>query len=228
MKQPLICASVMEPSPRDFVEVALRAENADVIEVRADALEDPAPNKVRRLLRDVTKATGRDVILTVRPRGEGGAFRGSEEERRSLLEACLGEAHYVDLELEMPSLVDTAEKARDASTDIIVSHHNFQDTPDEDDMMALLKREHEVGADISKLAVTANSMRDVLRLLEVTLSASQKWRICTISMGKFGRLSRAAAPLFGSSLVYGYVSRPTAPGQLSIEEVKHVLEILGV
>ncbi len=228
MKQPLICASVMEPSPRDFVEVSLRAENADIIEVRADALEDPAPNKVRRLLRKVNKATGRDVILTVRPKGEGGAFKGPEEDRRSLLEACLGEARYVDLELEMPSLVDTAKKARDASTDIIVSHHNFQGTPAEEDMMAILKREHEAGADIAKLAVTANNMRDVLRLLGVTLSASQKWRICTISMGKLGTLSRVAAPLLGSSLVYGYVSRPTAPGQLSVDEVKHVLEILGV
>lgn len=224
----LICASLMAASPPEFVEAARGAEDADLIEVRADALEGCTPDRVKELLGQVSQASEKDMILTVRPESEGGAFKGSEAVRKTILEAGLHDACYVDLELEMPGLQDMVEKARDAGAAVIVSHHDFQGTPDKEEMIALLRREHDAGADIGKLAVKANGMRDVLMLLEVTLTASQQRKVCTISMGEHGKLGRVAAPLFGSALTYGYVSRPTAPGQLSVKEIKQTLEILGV
>jgi 3-dehydroquinate dehydratase-1 len=226
--RPLVCASLMEPSPEELIEAARSAANADLIEARIDALENPDAQSVEGLLRRLRKVSGKEIILTIRPANEGGSFRGDEDERKTLLEAGLHEAGYVDVELDAPFLTPILEKAAEAGTQVIVSHHDFQATPPKEDMLSLLRRECAAGADIAKLAVTANSPRDVLTLLEVTMEASKTGRVCTISMGEHGRLSRIAAPLFGSVLVYGYVSRPTAPGQMSVAQVRRGLEILGM
>ncbi len=224
----MVCASIMEPSLQDFVETAKKAGDADLIEARIDAVKNPTPRGVEKLLRELREASGKEIILTVRPVKEGGAFRGGERDRRTLLEAGLWEAGYVDIELEAPFLPQTAVKASEAGTRVIVSHHNFKVTPPKEDMLSLLRREHMAGAEIAKLAVTAKSLNDLLTLLEVTMEASKMGKVCTISMGEQGRLSRIAAPVFGSVLVYGYVNRPTAPGQISVGQVRRALEILGM
>lgn len=226
--KPLVCASIMEKSLQDFIQVSQKTGDADLIEIRVDSLKNPTADTVNKLLRQVAKKSGMDTILTVRPVKEGGLFKGTENDRKKLLEAGLQGASYVDLELNMPFLSEIMDKASAAGTKVIVSHHDFRATPKNEDMMSLLQLELETGADIAKLAVMAKNLKDVLRLLEVTLEASKHGEICTVSMGEHGKLTRMAAPLFGSVLLYGYVSRPTAPGQLSVAEVRQALEILGV
>ncbi len=72
----------------------------------------------------------------------------------------------------------------------------------------------------------AHSKKDVLKVLNVTAEASKLGDVCIISMGKAGRLSRVVAPLFGSCITYASIGEPTAPGQLSVSNVKSVLEVL--
>ncbi len=66
--------------------------DADIVELRLDSVSDP----------DVAAAlAGRrlPVIITCRPTWEGGGFRGSEQERRRLLEQALAlGADFVDVE----------------------------------------------------------------------------------------------------------------------------------
>jgi 3-dehydroquinate dehydratase-1 len=61
-------------------------------------------------------------------------------------------------------------------------------------------------------------------LLDATLHA--KGPVCTISMGATGKHSRIIAPVYGSVMTYGYVDTPTAPGQLRIDELKNVLNMI--
>jgi 3-dehydroquinate dehydratase-1 len=216
----------METSLLEFNRIARKAKEADLIEVRADSIKELTPERIKELLKCVNDASGKEIILTIRPGWEGGAYQGREHDRRMLLEAGLLEADYIDLELKMPSLAYMLEKAKRSGTKIIISHHNFSGTPETGKMLRLLKEELDLGADIAKLAVKANHVKDVLSLLETTLKASREGRVCTISMGEHGKLARVAAPFFGSSLVYGYVSKPTAPGQLSVTELRDALKIL--
>jgi 3-dehydroquinate dehydratase-1 len=50
--------------------------------------------------------------------------------------------------------------------------------------------------------------------------------LCMIAMGEVGRHLRAVAPLYGSVLTYGYVSEPTAPGQMSVSELRQALMLM--
>ncbi|MDL5501677.1 MAG: type I 3-dehydroquinate dehydratase [Candidatus Methanoperedens sp.] len=41
-----------------------------------------------------------------------------------------------------------------------------------------------------------------------------------------GKHSRIMAPLYGSVMTYGYVDIPVAPGQLRVDELKNMLQLL--
>ncbi len=222
-----ICASIMEATVDAFLQTASMARGADLIELRIDGLEKQEPGEVERLLRGVKGLRDVPIILTNRPKTEGGMYRGSEKKRIELLLRCMSLADLVDIELSTKE--DLREKviqtAREGGTEVIVSHHVFDSTPPEKEMLGILKK-LSIG-DIAKLAVKANSMEDVLSLLTVTLKASEKGRVCTIAMGETGRITRVIAPFFGSEITYASVGKETAPGQIPLSDLMGIMETLG-
>lgn len=192
---------------------------ADILEVRIDLLEMDALMALSKI-----KELDLPVIITNRLKQEGGAWEGSEDERIQTLLSLLHLADAVDIELCAPKRDDVVKKAKTEGKTIIISTHDFQNTPEPDVMAGIINESFEAGADIAKLAVMPQTLLDVLHLLEVTLRANGK--VCTIAMGNIGRHSRAVAPIYGSVMTYGYVDKPTAPGQLRVDELKSILKLL--
>jgi len=233
-RTPAVCASIIEHSVDEFLNTVRLVKDADIVELRADGLkfeERTYGAEVKRLLRNVRLQTELPIILTVRSEREGGVFPGSEKEMADCLKASLKLADAVDVELRMnPELRDEIiQLARSSNVDVIVSYHDFSATPGIETMREILEEEVDVGASIAKLAVTARSKRDVVNLLRVTQEMSERLDvpIVTIALGELGRVTRIAAPMLGSAITYGYVTRETAPGQLSVEELKQMLSALG-
>ncbi len=224
---PFICASILEASVDGFLKAAVGIE-ADLIEVRADGLSECSPENVHGLLSDLKKTTQAKIILTVRKKGEGGLFEGTEEERKSVILGSLHLADIIDIELKCEIRDDIVSKARANKVEVIVSYHDFEKTPGAREITDIITKEKKAGADYAKVAFKANTLHDVLELLGVTEKLSQKMRVIAISMGELGRISRIAAPVFGSVVTYAATGAKTAPGQLTVEETKKVLEILGV
>lgn len=237
-RKPSICASIIAHTVEEFLDAARNARDADVIEIRADGLKVEPPSgqryraEIKRLLRNVKIQNGLPVILTIRKEKEGGVFKGSEAERAACIEDAMKLADAIDIELRMKEekreeIMSEAKKNR---IPVILSYHDLNKTPEEDAMKAMLEEESGAGAGMAKLAVKANSIEDVFKLLKVTREMSSRLSIpiCTISMGELGKISRIAAPLFGSAISYGYVTRETAPGQLSVSQLKQAFEMLGV
>jgi len=223
-----VCASIMEPTIEKFNEKAEMAKAADIIEVRADGLSEQTPSQVEELLQSIKRLGNVPVILTNRSKAEGGGFNGSEEARIEILLQCLNIADVVDVEFSAEEeLRDNAiVKAKEKGIEVIVSHHDFERTPSEEEMMGTLEKMLSIGADMAKMAVTANSPDDVLRLLNVTRKASKKGKVITIAMGDEGRISRIVAPLMGSEITYASVGEAVAPGQLQLNELKTILEAM--
>jgi 3-dehydroquinate dehydratase type I len=90
---------------------------ADLVELRLDTVADPSvPGALegRRV----------PVILTCRPAWEGGQFKGSEEERRRILEDALAcDADPVDIEWR----AFTMPLAQTAGRRVVLSMHDFAD-----------------------------------------------------------------------------------------------------
>jgi 3-dehydroquinate dehydratase I len=208
--KPRIVAVLGKNAQRDV----LQTSDADMVEVRLDLVEgDPL-----EVMRAIHSATSLPLIATNRWSAEGGRFRGTEKERVDLLIQASDYADFVDIELR-------AELMGRIDKPMIVSYHDFTGMPSPEELKSILVDISETGASIAKIAVTPCCLRDNLTLLELLLKANIP--LCVIAMGELGRHMRGIAPIYGSVLAYGYVSETTAPGQMSVGELKQLQTLLG-
>jgi 3-dehydroquinate dehydratase-1 len=201
---------------KDAKKEVLATGDADMIELRLDLLAGDDPLQTIKAVRN---ATAKPIIATARLKAEGGMFQGSERERIDLLVKAACYADYVDVEL----LADRRDEAiARIKKPVIVSYHDFQGMPTE--LAGIYQEMKKTKASIAKIAVTPLSLRDNLRILQFLLDADMP--LCMIAMGQIGRHLRAVAPLYGSALTYGFITKSTAPGQMSLAELSLARKLL--
>lgn len=224
----IFSARNIQNSPLDFVE--WRAD------FYADLCSDAERTKALTALREILGEI--PILFTIRTRQEGGQadLTAGEYERinRSVIESRL--ADLVDVELSkgddvMIRLAAAAHGISDgAGTAIVGSRHDFERTPDEEEIVRSLCRMQDLGADLVKFAVMPESERDVLTLLSATLTMKEQHSgtpFITMSMGRSGVLSRISGSLTGSAVTFGTAGNASAPGQIPASELKSILEILA-
>ena len=185
-------------------------------ELRLDYLEQP---DLKRLFRSHPGP----VIATNRLAAEGGQWTGSEAERRALLEGAL------DLELAADPAWRRELYKRRGEAKIILSWHDFSGTPDTDRLEDILQKMLAQEADIIKMVTMARLSEDNLRLLSLIPRARAAGReIIAFCMGAAGKWSRVVAPLMGSFLTFAPFTKKgaSAPGQLTVNEVKRLWDML--
>jgi 3-dehydroquinate dehydratase/shikimate dehydrogenase len=186
------------------------AAGADLIELRLDGVRDV----------DVDAAlAGRrhPVIVTCRAAWEGGAFDGSEEARQRILAQAIERgAEYVDVEWRADRRSLPAARAGQ----LVLSHHDFEDTPSDLDERVRAMRAERPG--IVKVAVTPRSLRDVVRLRDAMRAGETGESRVAIAMGPIGQISRAFPQAFGSRWTYAGTN---APGQLSVAALRDVYRV---
>jgi 3-dehydroquinate dehydratase-1 len=219
----VLCAATGDLA--DAATTTARA-HADAVEFRMDLAADPLA-----ALDDYDPAAPLPLVATYRPAWEGGAFEGSETDRLDALVAAADHdaVEAVDLELEVLRAgrgTETARAVRDRGATVVASVHDFAGTPAASTLRRLL---HEAAAagDVGKLAVTAESRADALRLLEATHAATT-WgdHVATMAMGQAGSHTRAVAPVYGSRLGYAPVDpdEATAPGQYDLATLRALVD----
>jgi 3-dehydroquinate dehydratase-1 len=211
---PRIVASLGKDADIDI----LASGDADLIEVRLDLVEGPP----LAMLEKIRRITEKPIIATNRMMSEGGGFVGSEGERIRILSEASIHADWIDIELKAEKRDELLEMV---DRPAIISYHDFAGMPSRSELAAILGEMKDAGAEIAKIAVTPSSLKDNLTILDFLLEADMP--LCMIGMGAVGRHLRAVAPLYGSALTYGFVSRAVAPGQMSISELRQTIRTLG-
>src|SRR5262245_41676247 len=120
---PLICVSIGRTRHKMMIAEhrALADKGAQLVELRLDYLSRP-PDLVRLLNDRPTPC-----VVTCRRDVDRGRWRGTETQRQALLRAAIvAGVEYVDLEYDV-----AAKIPRYGQTKRIVSHHDFDETPDE-------------------------------------------------------------------------------------------------
>jgi 3-dehydroquinate dehydratase/shikimate dehydrogenase len=209
-----ICIAVREPTTQKAVEsVARAAEWADLVEVRADFIQDL---DLELLLR----VKPRPVIFTLRSREQGGAYHGSERRRlETILQAAQSGADYVDVEFSAPWQVILQSVPRER---VILSHHDFQKTPT--DLDALADRMAASGAGILKMAVRACCLADNVRVADLLERCRErKLKVCAQAMGNAGLPSRILGSQWGSWMAFASLpgGEETAEGQVPADVMTH-------
>ncbi len=236
-KPPLICVPIISEDVGGLMEQAEAAlkYGADLIEWRADGFEwsrpEPVLSTVMKQLKNA--AGGKPVVFTCRINREGGITSIPEDMRLQLIERAV-ETEFVDIvDIELsvgPNVIKRFKKAvLRNDKKLILSFHDFKDMPKERTILDRLEEAQRLGADIAKAAVTTRDPKDMISLFN-TVYRAKTGRvgipIAVMDMGRFGPLSRAALGFFGSDMVYASGSVCSAPGQISVGELRSVWKCL--
>lgn len=210
-------------------------QNPDYIEWRRDYfLEDAYALEIEYLKKIKEKLGETGLIYTFRNKREGGFCQVEEKERLKFIDICAksGTAAYIDIELESSDafLVAVKELTRKNNTGLLISHHDFEKTYSEKQIVDIFNRMNAKGADVLKLAMYAQNKEDVQRLVAVVSAYGLKFEapIIAISMGEAGCISRIIPDILGGSLTYASGAESTAPGQMTVREILELRRILGV
>lgn len=207
-------------------------QDADLAEFRIDLLEFAADSKqVIALGHELKKVLGdKSMIATIRTHNEGGKLTISDADYGKTYQAYLKQPFMDMLDVEMfrdqQVVKNTVKLAHDKKVLIVMSNHDFKQTPSEDEIVKRLLKQDELGADILKIAVMPQSKQDVFTLMNATLKVSQQSKkpLLTMSMGKLGTISRIATANMGGSFSFGMIGEASAPGQIDVTQLKQFLK----
>ncbi|MBU9712612.1 type I 3-dehydroquinate dehydratase [Evansella tamaricis] len=207
----------------------------DVVEWRADFFQDVEDTqKVIEALHSIREIFPTiPLLFTFRSAREGGEKEVTNSYYFSLIKEVVesNEVDLIDVELflEEQHVKEIISIAHQQNVFVILSNHDFNKTPSKEEMISRLIRAQELGADILKIAVMPNSTKDVLTLLEATEEMYTKHAtqpIITMAMGDKGVISRLSGEVFGSAMTFGAAKNASAPGQLNVADLKHILNLL--
>jgi 3-dehydroquinate dehydratase-1 len=235
--RPKICVPIVGKTTEEIISEAATFSSipVDVVEWRVDWFDDVfETEKVIETAKALRETLGETPILfTFRTSKEGGEKAISDEDYVALNKAIC-ESGYVDLiDVEAFTgdkiVTKMIENAHTCGVKVVGSNHDFHKTPEKEEIIKRLCKMQDLGADIPKIALMPESKQDVLTLLSATLEMSENHAdrpIITMSMAGTGVISRLAGESFGSALTFGAASKASAPGQVGVNELKQVLDII--
>ena len=196
-----LCRSIAQ---KGFDNIRHLAEGAEMVEIRIEESE-LTPDEVRQLF-----GTHPNMLATCRPVGL------SQSEQKALLQAAIeGGAAWVDVEIEADDDYrrEIIATARRHNCRVIVSYHNYDETPQFLELQQIADIAHSMGADVVKLACMCHTKADVLNLLNLYNS---DYQLLAIGMGSVGAVTRIAAITMRApfTFVANEAAGATAPGQI--------------
>lgn len=234
---PLVCVPIVASTEQELENQAKKISDftPDIIEWRVDYFNEVCDlRKLKAALKVLRNIIGEiPLIFTFRSSLEGGNIEVEDDIRYEIIEKVISTEEVDVVDIELNSGKNNIKRIKAATVKhnipLILSYHNFEETPSVEYMLDRMKNQVMNGADIVKIAVMANNEEDVLDLLAVTLKARREMPdtpLITMSMGRLGIITRIAGGIFGSDLTFGAYGKTSAPGQIPLEELKEVVKTL--
>ena len=209
----MICVALSDKNVDNCLSVLDKVEMAeirlDMTEFEGDAIKKVFAHKT-------------PTIATCRP-----DRKGEDDQLKRLVLAIESGAKFADIELE--ALPEQQQKiiavARKHDCRVIISYHNFIETPGLKDLYRIVDACFEKGADIAKLATMSNSDADNAKLMALYSNVKP---VVAIGMGEKGKITRIMAPLLGAAFTFAAMDQgmATAPGQITYTRMKALLREL--
>ncbi|WP_105940189.1 type I 3-dehydroquinate dehydratase [Acinetobacter baumannii] len=213
-------------------QVIANTADADLAEFRIDLLSFASDTKqVIALGHELKKILGnKPMIATIRTKNEGSQLEISDADYGKTYQAYLKNPFMDWLDVEMfrdqKVVSEIVQKAHQKKVLVVMSNHDFQKTPSQDEIEKRLLKQDQMGADVLKIAVMPKSKQDVFTLMNATLKVSQQTTkpLLTMSMGQLGTISRVATANMGGSYSFGMIGQASAPGQIDVTKLKQILQ----
>ena len=156
----LVCLPLVSSNKEALIKDARQIceYNPDVIEWRVDYFDTVNDSdSVVDALEALSETIGeKPLIFTCRHMREGGQSDFSDMKRVDIIREAVSTGAVDLLDIEMSSdkvaLEDIKKISEEKDVKLILSYHNFEETPNESDILEKLVEGEKLGADISKLA----------------------------------------------------------------------------
>lgn len=236
---PKICVPIVGKTRNEILAAAESFESVkkDVVEWRVDWFDGVFDfAQVEAVMKELRRVLGNTPILfTFRTANEGGekAIEPAAYAELNKRAAATGLIDLVDVEAFTGDEVvrDIIESAHESGVVVVASNHDFEKTPEKDEIVRRLRKMQELDADIPKIAVMPQSRKDVLTLLSATEEMASEYAdrpIITMSMSATGLISRLCGECFGSALTFGAVGKASAPGQMNASDLSEILDLIHI
>lgn len=234
---PKIIVPIVGVTKEDIISEAKTFDSipVDVVEWRVDWFEGVFDFfQVKDVLKELREVLGNiPLLMTFRTSKEGGE-KAIQPETYAELNLKAAETGYVDfIDVEIFTGDDIVKRIIDGAhasgVKVIASNHDFFKTPEKSDIIYRLRKMQDMGADIPKIAVMPQTKKDVLTLLAATEEMTTNYAdrpIITMSMAGTGVISRLCGEVFGSCMTFGAAKKASAPGQMGVNDLNTVLELL--
>ena len=234
---PKICVSMVGETIPDLLEEDnfLKGFDVDIVEWRVDFFKDVTNiNIVKKALQAIRKVlVDKPIIFTFRSAKEGGQREVSAifyfELNKAIAESRLVEVIDVELFKQEKDVKEIVNVAHAVGVAVIISNHDFHKTPEKEEIISRLRKAQELGGDIPKIAVMPTCTQDVITLLDATRTMNEEYAdgpIVTMAMAGMGVISRLSGEIFGSSLTFGALKKVSAPGQISVAELRRTIQLI--
>jgi 3-dehydroquinate dehydratase I len=211
--------SILPKTIPEALRLIKKAEesHANFIEVRLDRLETSSK------LADLTQ--GKTPLIATNK-----SYITQTEQETNLLKAAKSGFEYVDVDISTAKQKSLAEEVKALGAKCIISFHDQNGSPSLPELNNTLEKESSSGADICKIVTTPKRIEDNLTLLQFVSAASAKAKVVCFGMGELGKTSRLLSPVFGGFFTFASLKQgsETAPGQMTIEEMRTVYSLLGL
>ena len=234
---PKICVPMVGETIPELIKEAnfLKEMDLDIIEWRVDFFKDVTNiGKVKQALQLIREVlVDKPIVFTFRSAKEGGHKEVKTsfyvELNKSIAQTKLVEVIDVELFNDEKDVKELVETAHANGVAVIISNHDFHKTPEKEEIISRLRKAQELGGDIPKIAVMPTCAKDVITLLDATRTMNEEYAdgpIITISMAGKGVVSRVSGELFGSALTFGAAKKASAPGQISVVDLRKTIQLL--
>jgi len=203
------------------IDAAVRL-GADLVELRLDSILNAEPSRLinhKDTPKIVTDLAGK---------------RRAEDRVRALKKAILLHPDFVDInidfELGIKARGELISLAKQHGVRVICSFHDYDKTPPESEILSVLSEMVEIGADIGKVAVRAESVDDCRLVMNfIFKSAEIGLPLIAISIGELGSFTRLLGPIYGAFLTYAPISpEKVSLGQIPLEEMISIYKRLNL
>ncbi len=198
------------------------AKGIDAIELRLDFLDSIDLEKIAKL----QKYWGKTTIFSLRKKENGGKYLQSEKKRYFDL-ARLFSLRPNFFDLEQDTSLEFLEKMKKLYPDvkIISSYHNFLNTPS--NLNEIYENLKNPFSDLYKIAAYSNNSIDALRILDF-LKEKQDGKLIVVPIGENGSFARILSKIYDNKIIYAYVDKKSAAGQISTEELMDIYNFKNI
>jgi 3-dehydroquinate dehydratase-1 len=196
----------------------------DYFEIWLDYIIDVDDAFIKRLVEDLPEKL---ILLFRRQKLE--KIQMDLQKRRNIISALENTNVYLDLDIRIQQEELDYIKENNLNVKHISSYHNYEETPNADELQKIFSEMSYYNPTIYKIATMCQTESDAVTLLQTLLNLKQEEKkYIVLGMGEKGSITRVFGTLWGNEMIFAPKEKNenSAPGQLTRKQLEEIFMIL--